>query len=50
MLLFLIQAITPVNSLLSRLKKWKYLCKKLAERPRKRLMKMEELLLECYNS
>gem|GEM_PF-4491295 len=44
---FFRQAIMPVNSLLSRLKQWKTLCKKLAERPRKRLMKMEELLYEC---
>ncbi len=49
MLHFFRQALLPVNSLLSRLKQWKALCKKLAERPRKRLMKMEELLYQCYN-
>ncbi len=44
---FFIQAIKPVNSLISRLKQWKHLSKKLEERPRRRLMKMEELLHEC---
>ncbi len=47
---FFRQALNPVNSLLQRLKNWKRLCISLAERPRKRLLKMEELLNESGGS
>lgn len=47
---FFRQALNPVNSLLQRLKHWKNLCITLAERPRKRLLKMDELLYECGGS
>ena len=49
MLQFFRQAIMPMNSLLSRLRNWQALRTKLTERPRKRLMKMQELFYECCN-